>query len=269
MGLLKFGAKMLSNTTGSRAGMAALSLGVFGLGAASVAAPAARDAFLDVTTGTPDADKYFIGDKLSARYLTGAAVGGPLGLGFKVTDPKNLIKMDLTGIGPNGNPIANTGTGVVGGSILGGTLGALRGYAKGGLGSAIKGGLLGATGGGILGGAVAGTTTAAANPATGGMMGSSLGGLTGSLIGGLAGARRGLPGAAKGFLMGGLIGGTTGGILGSAAPLIATAHHVNSNKTFYSQSPYARTSSVGYQGSVSTDLPASAVRNIVPNPSFR
>ena len=58
MGLLKLGAKALTHMGSSKSTMIALGLGAFGAGAASVLGGPMRDAALDFTTGTPDADKY-------------------------------------------------------------------------------------------------------------------------------------------------------------------------------------------------------------------
>ena len=268
MGMLKFGTNVLKGIGNSKKSTMMFGAGMLGLGIANASGPTARDAFLDVTTGTPDADKYFIGDKLSGRYLLGSAMGGPAGGALKITDPKNIARFDLAGMGPAGSPMRSSKVGGLGGGVMGGILGAMRGSRKG-LGGAIRGGILGAGAGGVLGSVVGGGATMAANPGTGSMAGAGVGGIVGAAIGLAVGSRKGFAGAIKGGILGAGIGGTTGGAFGAAAPLAMTAHHVGNNKKFYSESPYARTSAMGYNPQVSQDVMSAAVRNIVPDPSYR
>jgi len=264
MGLLKFGTNVLKSVGNSKKSTMMLGAGMIGLGIASSSGPTARDAFLDVTTGTPDADKYFIGDKLSGRYLLGSAIGGPAGGALKVTDPKNIARFDLAGMGPGAGPMRSSKVGGLGGGAIGGALGAMRGSRKG-LGGAIRGGILGAVAGGAVGSAVG----ASSNPGSGSMVGAGVGGIVGGAIGLAVGSRKGFAGAIRGGILGAGIGGATGGALGAAAPIAMTANHVGNNKKFYSESPYARTSAVGYNPQVSPDVMSAAVRNIVPDPSYR
>lgn len=268
MGMLKFGTNVLKGIGNSKKSTMMFGAGMLGLGIANASGPTARDAFLDVTTGTPDADKYFIGDKLSGRYLLGSAIGGPAGGALKITDPKNIARFDLAGMGPAGSPMRSSKVGGLGGGVMGGVLGAMRGSRKG-LGGAIRGGILGAGAGGVLGSVVGGGATMAANPGTAGMVGTGMGGMVGGAIGLAVGSRKGFLGAMKGGIIGAGLGGATGGTLGAAAPIAMTANHVGNNKKFYSQSPYARTSSMGYNPLVSGDAMSAAVRNIVPDPSYR
>lgn len=268
MGMLKFGTNVLKGIGNSKKSTMMFGAGMIGLGIANTSGPTARDAFLDVTTGTPDADRYFIGDKLSGRYLLGSAIGGPAGGALKITDPKNIARFDVAGMGPGGSPMRSSKVGGLGGGAIGGIFGAMRGSRKG-LGGAIRGGILGAGAGGVLGSAVGGGATMAANPGTAGMVGTGMGGMVGGAIGLAVGSRKGFLGAMKGGIIGAGLGGATGGTLGAAAPIAMTANHVGNNKKFYSESPYARTSSIGYNPQVSPDVMSAAVRNIVPDPSYR
>ena len=233
MGLLKFGTNILSSVGNSRKSTMLFGMGMLGLGIANSSGPTARDAFLDVTTGTPDADKYFIGDKLSGRYLLGSAVGGPAGGALKITDPKNIARFDLAGAGPAGSPMRSSKVGGLGGGAIGGIFGAVRGSRKG-LGGAIRGGIMGSVAGGAIGSVVGGGATMAANPGTAGMVGTGMGGMVGGAIGLAVGSRKGFLGAMKGGIIGAGLGGVAGGGLGAAAPLAMTANHVGNNKKFYS-----------------------------------
>lgn len=268
MGLLKFGTNILKSAGNSRKSTMLFGMGMLGLGIANSSGPTARDAFLDVTTGTPDADKYFIGDKLSGRYLLGSAMGGPAGGALKITDPKNIARFDLAGIGPAGSPMRSSKVGGLGGGAIGGMFGAVRGSRKG-LGGAIRGGIMGSVAGGAIGSVVGGGATMSANPGTAGMVGTGMGGMVGGAIGLAVGSRKGFLGAMKGGIIGAGLGGVAGGGLGAAAPLAMTANHIGNNKKFYSESPYARSNAVGYNAQVSEDAMSGAVRNIVPDPSYR
>jgi len=128
-----------------------LGLGAVGLGAASVAAPAARDAAFAVTMGDPNADQAFTGRKLDTRFLVGHSMGGFSGRALSYTSPSNAISFSG---GPKGADTA--GTGAVIGAGIGGSYGMYRGmrYGKGVKGK-IGGTLLGAVGGAAIGGAVA------------------------------------------------------------------------------------------------------------------
>jgi len=268
MGLLKFGTNILNSVGNSKKSTMLFGMGMLGLGIANSSGPTARDAFLDVTTGTPDADKYFIGDKLSGRYLLGSAIGGPAGGALKVTDPKNIARFDLGGVGPQSSPAQASKSGALGGGAIGGIFGAIRGSRKG-IGGAIRGGAIGTVAGGALGSVVGGGASMAANPGTASMAGAGMGGMVGGAIGLAVGSRKGFLGAMKGGIIGAGLGGVAGGGLGAAAPLAMTANHMGNNKTFYSESPYARSSAVGYNPQVSQDAMSAAVRNIVPDPSYR
>lgn len=104
----------------SRTGAGLIIGGAFMAGMAKHAAPAARDAAMDVAFGNPDADKYFTGRKLSPGVMADAMIPG-----------------------------GKSGTGVM---ALGG-VGALFGAAVGGgIGQIFGKGVRGAIAGGIAGG---------------------------------------------------------------------------------------------------------------------
>lgn len=129
----------------------ALGLGAVGLGAASVAAPAARDAAFAVGMGDPNADVAFTGRKLDTRFLVGHSMGGVAGRVLSYTSPSTAISFSG---GPKGADSA--GTGAVVGAGLGGSYGMYRGlrYGKGVKGK-LGGTLLGAVGGAAIGGSIA------------------------------------------------------------------------------------------------------------------
>lgn len=58
-----------------------------GLGFANALGPSVRDAAFDVSMGDPNADVAFTGNKISARYMIGDAMGGPVGLGLRASAP--------------------------------------------------------------------------------------------------------------------------------------------------------------------------------------
>lgn len=128
----------------------ALGLGALGLGAASVAAPAARDAAFAVGMGDPNADVAFTGKKLDTRFLVGNSMGGALGNALSYTSPGNAISFSG---GPKGADIA--GVGAVVGAGIGGSYGMYRGlrYGKGVAGK-LGGAILGGIAGGAIGGAI-------------------------------------------------------------------------------------------------------------------
>jgi len=124
---------------------------IVALGAASAAAgfvnqagSMAVDASMDVAFGAPDADRYFVGNELSNRYLAGRLIGGPAGTALQATDP--FAAMDYSG-----------GTGVPGpkASAVGGVVGTAAGaYGAGKIGGGLRGKILGAAIGGLVGGSM-------------------------------------------------------------------------------------------------------------------
>jgi len=72
--------------------------------------------------------------------------------------------------------------------------------------------------------------------------GSGLGGLGGALVGAGIAAKRG--GSTRSKVLGGIAGGVAGtvvgGAVGGAVPYVAAAEYVRSNRGFFSQSPYGR-----------------------------
>lgn len=129
----------------------AIGLGALGLGAANVAAPAARDAAFAVGMGDPNADVAFTGRKLDTRFLAGHSMGGFGGRALSYTSPSSAISFSG---GPKGADFAGTGA-VVGGG-LGASYGMYRGlrYGKGVMGK-LGGTLFGAVGGAAVGGMIA------------------------------------------------------------------------------------------------------------------
>jgi len=131
--------------------VAAIGLGAAAIGAASEISNAAVDASMDVAFGAPDADKYFVGKELSARYMLGRAMGNAGGFfntvggtAMQATDP--LAAMDYSG-----------GAGVPGAtaSVAGGVAGAAAGaYGASKIGGGLKGKILGAAIGGLAGGSM-------------------------------------------------------------------------------------------------------------------
>lgn len=120
----KLGRAMYRGAT-SRAGATGIVAGAAALGFASKAAPAARDAAMDVAFGDPNADETFLGRKLTPGAVFDSMVPGE-------NSGTNTLKMGaLT---------------TVGGAGIGGYLGSARGL-RGGL----KGGLIGAAAGAMVG----------------------------------------------------------------------------------------------------------------------
>lgn len=135
----------------------AIGLGAVGLGAASVAAPAARDAAFAVGMGDPNADVAFTGRKLDTRFLVGHSMGGFTGRALSYTSPSNAISFSG---GPKGADTA--GVGAVVGAGLGGSYGMYRGLRYGkGIKGKLGGAILGSVAGGAIGGAIAPAVPAA------------------------------------------------------------------------------------------------------------
>ena len=124
-------------------------------GLASKVGPAARDAALEVGLGDENADRYFIGSKLSARSLVGAGIGGPLGTAMQMTSPGDFNKTNPIMIGGVGQQtVAGAGLGGVAGGIGGAFLGAKSGGSTfGRVAKGIVGGVMGAGMGATIGGA--------------------------------------------------------------------------------------------------------------------
>lgn len=137
-----------------------LMFGAAAVGGISTVGSAAVDASMDVAFGAPDADKFFVGEELSSRYLLGRAIGGPVGTMMQATDPSAAITFS------GGEEIAaprNMAIGGIAGTAVGGGVGAGVGAALGGFSSNPRGKLAGAIIGGIFG-ATAGGAAGATQP---------------------------------------------------------------------------------------------------------
>lgn len=137
----------------SRAGLAAVGIGAFGLGLMNKAAPAARDAAFDVAFDDPNADVAFTGRKMSTRFLMGTAIGGPMGGALRYSAPGDL--MAVNPVVPL--PTARNMVGVPAAFGLGGIAAGLK-YGKGAKGKAI-GAIVGGMGGAFSGATIGATST--------------------------------------------------------------------------------------------------------------
>lgn len=103
----------------SRTGASLIIGGAFMAGIAKQAAPAARDAAMDVAFGDPDADKYFTGRKLSPGVVADAMVPG---------GKSGTAAMALGGVGALAGAAIGGGIGqIFGRGVRGGIAGALIG----------------------------------------------------------------------------------------------------------------------------------------------
>jgi len=100
-----------------------------------------REGMMEAAFGDPNADAAFLGQNVSARFLAGSMIGGPLGAAMQYSSPRDQYMV---------NPMRPTLGTTVGGGVVGGTIGGVLGYMKGPK-TAAAGALLGA----IAGGAVA------------------------------------------------------------------------------------------------------------------
>lgn len=222
----------LTSAGGSKAAMAAIGIGAFGLGFANKTAPAARDAAFDFAFGNPDADVAFTGRKIDTRFLVGTAMGGPLGAMARMSSPENYLTFNSPTPGPinlYGSP-ARGAAGLGIGAAVGGGIGAYVGGKKGALIGAGIGGFLGGTGGM---GSVGSAPFVTAGGAVAGAVAGGVKGFKGGVKKGIAGTMLGAIGGAAGgaALSGGMI-------AGSVAPgLAATRAQMANNQLFYDQSP--------------------------------
>lgn len=137
MGLLGSLGKSIYRGATSNTGSKAIIAGAVGAGLYKTAARPAADAAMDVAFGDPNADQYFVGEKLSPMILGGGMIGGAA----------NMAKLGSPQYYEDFAPVAkpSVGIGLTGG--LGATAGAV-------LGKGIKGKLIGGAIGGALGGAL-------------------------------------------------------------------------------------------------------------------
>lgn len=96
-----------------------------------------REGMMEAAFGDPNADAAFLGRNVSARFLMGSAIGGPIGGALQMSAPSDQFMV---------NPMRPTlGTTVAGGVVGAGIGGVIGGMA--GVRGAIAGGVLGAIGG--------------------------------------------------------------------------------------------------------------------------
>jgi len=143
-------------------GKAAIGIGLtaaFGMGVANRVGPAVREGAMEAAFGDPNADAAFLGRNVSARYLLGAAIGGPMGTAMQYSAPSDKFMVD-----PIRPTLANTTAMGVIGAGLGLGLGKMAGgsasrFAREALGRPKKGfftGLPKAGGGGLKGAIIGG-----------------------------------------------------------------------------------------------------------------
>lgn len=152
----------LTRIGSSRGALAAVGVGAFAMGVGSSAAPAAKDLAFEAAFGDPNADRYFTGRDLDARFLAGSMIGGIGGGLLQATSPGDLMATNAT-------------AGVIGGTAMG--LG-------GGLAGAAVGGAALGFGVNALKEAATGTKYAALMAGAGGVRA----GIAGAAIGGMIGA---------------------------------------------------------------------------------
>lgn len=191
---------LLANIGESRAAMVGVGTLAFGVGAAQIAGPSARDALLEAGTGDENADFAFTGRKFSARYFTGTAIGGPIGNAMRFTAPEDFFAQSA--------PVLEDTT--KNSFIAGGIIGATSGVA--------------ATGAGYeIGKKVAARKMSSLGKYTKAIGSHGIGALAGLAIGATTAAVVGT-GIAAG---------------GTAAAYKASRNYQEKNKQFFDQSPYA------------------------------
>lgn len=118
------------------------------LGVSSVAGPASMDAAMTTAFGDSNADRYFMGGDISARFMAGSLMGGPIGTAFALSSPGDFFgKVNPIDTGPI-YPMATTG--ILGAAGTG--IGAIAGSGiKGRIGGAIAGGAIGSITGAAIG----------------------------------------------------------------------------------------------------------------------
>lgn len=118
-----------------------LALGAGLLGMSSGVGSSIREGMMETAFGDPNADAAFLGRNVSARFLLGSAMGGPLGNIMQYSAPDDQFML---------NPVRPTAGSTFAGGAIGGTLGAVIGGKIGGVRAGIAGGILGAIGGGVV-----------------------------------------------------------------------------------------------------------------------
>lgn len=118
-----------------------LALGAGLLGVSKGVGSSIREGMMETAFGDPNADAAFLGKNVSARFLLGSAMGGPLGSIMQHSAPSDQFMI---------NPVRPTAAGTFVGGAIGGTVGAVIGGVLGGTRAGIAGGILGAIGGGVV-----------------------------------------------------------------------------------------------------------------------
>lgn len=117
------------------------------LGAASVAGPASMDLAMTSAFGDSNADRYFMGKDISARFMAGSLIGGPLGTATQFSSPQDYFMANPLDPGPNVAIGAAAGLGAAGGAV-----GAFAGSGiRGRVGGAMAGAAIGTMAGGAAG----------------------------------------------------------------------------------------------------------------------
>lgn len=149
----------LNNLSSSKVGMGILGAGMLAAGGMSTTGPAVKDAALEAAFGDPNADRYFTGRDLDARFFAGSLMGGVGGGLLQATAPGDYLAanplMGSEGAFMGSLFATRTAGGIVGsmpgaafGSFLGSSMGprgAKIGKVAGGLIGGFVGGLVGAT----------------------------------------------------------------------------------------------------------------------------
>lgn len=93
-------------------------LGAVGaMGAASKIGPSMREGAMEAAFGDPNADAAFLGKNVSARFLLGSAIGGPMGTAMRYSAPSDQFMVD-----PFSSSAFGAGLGGLG-AVAGGGLG--------------------------------------------------------------------------------------------------------------------------------------------------
>jgi hypothetical protein len=118
------------------------------LGISSVAGPASMDAAMTTAFGDSNADRYFMGGDISARFMAGSLMGGPIGGALAFSAPDDFFRKAYpVDTGPI-YPMATTG--ILGAAGIG--IGAIAGSGiKGRIAGGIAGGAIGSVAGAALG----------------------------------------------------------------------------------------------------------------------
>lgn len=87
------------------------------LGAANAIGPSVREGAMEAAFGDPNADAAFLGRNVSARFLLGSALGGPLGGAMEYSALSDKFMTDP--VSSAGAGLAMAGVGATAGGILG------------------------------------------------------------------------------------------------------------------------------------------------------